>query len=573
MPKTSKRQSGDREEWWRHDVIYQIYPRSFLDSNSDGVGDLKGICSKLDYIADLGVKTIWLSPIYKSPMKDSGYDIQDFKDIDPIFGTLEDFKTLVKEMKKKGLKLVMDLVLNHTSDQHEWFQKSLRRKEPYSDYYVWARAKAHDGDRPLAPNNWLSVFSGSAWQWSPERGQFYLHQFAREQPDLNYRNPAVLREMLEKPLPYLTGPFRTRLLGRRAALDWRADVNASRPRDNRRGAAAQFWLDLGVDGFRADAVAHLFEDEQLRDEPLSEDPGDPGEPGYGSLRHARTHNLPEAKDVLAELRRLLDLHSARTDLVRRLLMVEVYDTVPKTVEFYGNEDQPLADYPFNFVFIDEVKKESTADDVKAKIELYLKNVPQGKWPNWVGRGGVADGQPRQAARGQPAWPWVGGRAQHDPAAAAGHRRHLLRRGAGHGGHARQLGADRGSPGAAGRARPLRGAQPRPGQDAHAVERRQARGFHGRGQAVAAREREPRDGERASAGGSRPEPPGRVPGAGEGAQLPRREGGRHRHPGAARVRPLLHQVQARKCKLLGRGELGEHECRRRSVRFPRRAPRG
>ncbi|XP_063231490.1 maltase 1-like isoform X3 [Bacillus rossius redtenbacheri] len=344
MPKTSKRQSGDREEWWRHDVIYQIYPRSFLDSNSDGVGDLKGICSKLDYIADLGVKTIWLSPIYKSPMKDSGYDIQDFKDIDPIFGTLEDFKTLVKEMKKKGLKLVMDLVLNHTSDQHEWFQKSLRRKEPYSDYYVWARAKAHDGDRPLAPNNWLSVFSGSAWQWSPERGQFYLHQFAREQPDLNYRNPAVLREML---------------------------------------AAAQFWLDLGVDGFRADAVAHLFEDEQLRDEPLSEDPGDPGEPGYGSLRHARTHNLPEAKDVLAELRRLLDLHSARTDLVRRLLMVEVYDTVPKTVEFYGNEDQPLADYPFNFVFIDEVKKESTADDVKAKIELYLKNVPQGKWPNWV----------------------------------------------------------------------------------------------------------------------------------------------------------------------------------------------
>ncbi|XP_063231495.1 maltase 2-like isoform X8 [Bacillus rossius redtenbacheri] len=155
------------------------------------------------------------------------------------------------------------------------------------------------------------------------------------------------------------------------------------PRPGPGQAAAQFWLDLGVDGFRADAVAHLFEDEQLRDEPLSEDPGDPGEPGYGSLRHARTHNLPEAKDVLAELRRLLDLHSARTDLVRRLLMVEVYDTVPKTVEFYGNEDQPLADYPFNFVFIDEVKKESTADDVKAKIELYLKNVPQGKWPNWV----------------------------------------------------------------------------------------------------------------------------------------------------------------------------------------------
>ncbi|XP_063231497.1 uncharacterized protein LOC134535965 isoform X10 [Bacillus rossius redtenbacheri] len=514
MPKTSKRQSGDREEWWRHDVIYQIYPRSFLDSNSDGVGDLKGICSKLDYIADLGVKTIWLSPIYKSPMKDSGYDIQDFKDIDPIFGTLEDFKTLVKEMKKKGLKLVMDLVLNHTSDQHEWFQKSLRRKEPYSDYYVWARAKAHDGDRPLAPNNWLSVFSGSAWQWSPERGQFYLHQFAREQPDLNYRNPAVLREMLEKPLPYLTGPFRTRLLGRRAALDWRADVNASRPRDNRRGVCVS-----------------LF--------PPARAPG----------RRRRSSGWTWAWTDSA---RMPSRTCSRTSSCGTSLC-------PRTPGTPGSRG-------------------TAACGTRAPTTCLRRRTC---WPScaacWTctprARTSSADGQPRQAARGQPAWPWVGGRAQHDPAAAAGHRRHLLRRGAGHGGHARQLGADRGSPGAAGRARPLRGAQPRPGQDAHAVERRQARGFHGRGQAVAAREREPRDGERASAGGSRPEPPGRVPGAGEGAQLPRREGGRHRHPGAARVRPLLHQVQARKCKLLGRGELGEHECRRRSVRFPRRAPRG
>ncbi|XP_069688710.1 maltase 2-like isoform X2 [Periplaneta americana] len=331
------------QEWWRHHVIYQIYPRSFKDSNGDGAGDLKGIESKLDYIVELGVKTIWLSPIYKSPMKDFGYDIEDFKDVDERFGTLQDFRDLVKAMRMRDLRLVMDLVPNHSSDQHEWFQKSLRKEDPYTDYYVWVPPKGFEDGKPIPPNNWLSVFGGSAWEWYEGRGEFYLHQFAKEQPDLNFRNPAVKEEMLD---------------------------------------VMRFWLEQGVDGFRVDAMPHLFEDGELRDEPaINETKVQQGD--YNGLHHVHTHNLPEVLEVMADFRNTLDEYSEMTDKVRKLMMAEVYDSVEKTMQYYGDRHRPLADFPFNFYLMTNISRESSPYDIKNTIELWMSNMPETKWANWV----------------------------------------------------------------------------------------------------------------------------------------------------------------------------------------------
>ena len=208
--------SAAQDEWWRHTTLYQIYPRSFQDSNGDGTGDLPGIESRLPYLKEIGIESVWLSPIYKSPMKDFGYDISDFTDIDPIFGTLADFDSMIAAAHSMGMKIILDFVPNHSSDEHEWFIKSVAREAPYTDYYVWQDPLGYDENmNPIAPNNWVSVFRGSAWEWNEQRGQFYLHQFVAGQPDLNYRNPAVLEEMLD---------------------------------------VIRFWLDRGVDGFRMDAV-------------------------------------------------------------------------------------------------------------------------------------------------------------------------------------------------------------------------------------------------------------------------------------------------------------------------------
>ena len=218
--------------WWERTTIYEVYPRSLQDSDGDGTGDLNGIRSRLDYFADLGVETLWLTPIFESPMRDNGYDISNYLMIDPLFGTMEDFQQLVVEAHQKGnrstisgngfqstslgLKIVLDFVLNHSSDQHEWFQKSLLREHPYSDYYVWEDPKGFDDKgNPIPPTNWVSAFRGSMWEFREERQQFYLHQYLVEQPDLNYRNPLIIEEMKN---------------------------------------VLQFWLDIGVDGFRLDAV-------------------------------------------------------------------------------------------------------------------------------------------------------------------------------------------------------------------------------------------------------------------------------------------------------------------------------
>jgi alpha-glucosidase len=211
--------------WWKRGIVYQIYPRSFQDSNGDGVGDVEGIRRRLDYLAWLGIDAIWISPIFTSPMVDFGYDVADYCGIDPLFGTLDDFDRLVAEAHARGLKVVLDFVPNHTSDQHPWFQESRSsRSNPKRDWYIWRDGRP-DGS---PPNNWISNFGGPAWTWDEATGQFYYHAFLREQPDLNWRNPEVRAAMYD---------------------------------------ALRFWLRRGVDGFRVDVIWHLIKDAALRDNP------------------------------------------------------------------------------------------------------------------------------------------------------------------------------------------------------------------------------------------------------------------------------------------------------------------
>eukprot|EP00095_Tigriopus_kingsejongensis_P002649 maker-scaffold441_size170131-snap-gene-0.35 protein:Tk02649 transcript:maker-scaffold441_size170131-snap-gene-0.35-mRNA-1 annotation:"hypothetical protein LOTGIDRAFT_141370" len=326
-------------EWWKNTVIYQIYPRSFKDSDGDGTGDLKGIESQLDYLADLGVETLWLSPIYKSPMKDFGYDISDFRAIDPVFGTMADFDSLLAKTHEKGMKLVMDFVPNHSSDEHEWFIKSVQREDPYTDYYVWADAKGFDDNgEPIPPNNWVSVFRYSMWEWREERQQFYLHQFVPGQPDLNYRNPSVLTEMKE---------------------------------------VIRFWLQKGVDGFRQDAVAHIWEDDQMLDEPESGNPNAEDENDYGYYDHIYTNNLEGTRIVLGEFYSVFKEVGAM-DGVPRVTMLEVYVGVEDQLKYYK-----VSDFPFNFGLLNVRGPPVQAVDAKREIDNILENIPNNYTFNWV----------------------------------------------------------------------------------------------------------------------------------------------------------------------------------------------
>ena len=256
-------------DWWRGAVIYQIYPRSFSDSNNDGIGDIAGVIDKLDYIAQLGVDGIWLSPFFTSPMKDFGYDVADYRDVDPMFGSLDDFKKLVDNAHQRGLKVLIDQVYSHTSDQHAWFAESRQNKNnAKADWYIWADAKA-DG---TPPNNWLSYFGGPAWQWDSRRKQYYMHNFLASQPDLNFHNKEVQQAILD---------------------------------------TARFWLELGVDGFRLDVVAQYFHDPALNDNPVVTEPAqqfvgmDPDNPfsrQYHINQMCRTDNLA----FLKTFRLLLD---------------------------------------------------------------------------------------------------------------------------------------------------------------------------------------------------------------------------------------------------------------------------
>lgn len=264
-----------RSEWWRSAVIYQIYPRSFADSSGDGIGDLPGILQKLNYVDSLGVDAVWISPFFKSPMKDFGYDISDYRAVDPIFGTLDDFKAILEAAHDRNLKVLIDQVWNHTSEEHPWFEESRSsRDNPKADWYVWVDPKP-DGS---VPNNWLATFGGSAWAWEPQRQQYYLHNFLESQPDLNWYNPEVVEAILD---------------------------------------TAKFWLDMGVDGFRLDVVNFFTYDRSLRDNPIR--PADTPRPAGASANdpffaQVNLYNFcqPETLELLKPIRDLMDQYDATT---------------------------------------------------------------------------------------------------------------------------------------------------------------------------------------------------------------------------------------------------------------------
>ena len=310
--------------WWQHAVIYQIYPRSFQDSNGDGIGDLNGIRERLDYLVELGADAIWISPIYPSPMADFGYDVADYCGIDPMFGTMQDFDRLLEEVHRRGLRLILDFVPNHTSDQHPWFVESRSsRDNPKRDWYLWRDQ----------PNNWQSHFGGSSWELDATTGQYYLHEFLKEQPDLNWRNPSVKAAMFE---------------------------------------ALRFWLRKGVDGFRVDVMWLMIKDDQFRDNPPN--------PAYKVGQASRERFLPiydsdrpEVQPLVAEMRSVLD------EFGDRVLIGEIYLPIPRLMEYYGPKLEG-ANLPFNFQLL---QCPWTAEALMRIIGEYISALPEGAWPNWV----------------------------------------------------------------------------------------------------------------------------------------------------------------------------------------------
>lgn len=325
-------------EWWDNSIIYQVYPRSFKDSDGDGVGDLNGITSKLEHIRDTGATALWLSPIYESPQVDFGYDISNFTRIDPQYGTLDDFHQLIEKAKSLGLRVLLDLVPNHSSDQHDWFKKSINKVKPYDKYYVWRNAKTSENGTRLPPNNWLSIFGGPAWTWNEKRKQYYYHQFASAQPDLNYRDSKLRAEM-----------------------------------DN----VIKFWLDQGIDGFRVDAIIHMYEDKNFRDEPLSNLPGIPPD-DYLYLTHPYTKDQNETYNIITRWRKIMDDHSAAHETDKKFGIVEAGSPLPLQMKYYAH-----GMYPFNFMFTAEFNKNSKPSEIASKVKELLVNIPRGESTNWV----------------------------------------------------------------------------------------------------------------------------------------------------------------------------------------------
>jgi alpha-glucosidase len=316
--------------WWQHGLIYQVYPRSFMDSNADGTGDLQGIASRLDYLQWLGVDAIWISPIYPSPMADFGYDVSNYVDVDPIFGTLDDFDALVEAAHQHDIRVVLDYVPNHSSEQHPWFVASRSsRDDTRRDWYLW-----RDG-RPGGelPNNWLSSFGGSGWEWDPSSAQFYYHAYLNEQPDLNWRNAQL-----------------------RAAM---YDV-------------LRFWFNRGVDGFRIDALRQVVKDARFRDNPPNPD-WTPGEDPYHSLLPVHSSDQPELMDIVHQFRAVAE------EYADRVLIGELWLSIERLVAYYGREGRGLH-LPFNFHLILTPWK---APAIAALIDTYEAALPAYGWPNWV----------------------------------------------------------------------------------------------------------------------------------------------------------------------------------------------
>jgi len=317
---------AEGHQWWQNAVFYEIYPRSFADSNNDGIGDLKGIDSKLDYLKDLGVDAIWISPCYPSPQVDFGYDVSDYENIDPMYGTLKDFEHLARDAKKHDIRIIMDFVLNHTSPQNKWFLDSASsRTSAHRDWYIW-----RDGKAPgVPPNNWLSGFGGSAWQFDPKTGQYYYHFFAVGQPDLNWRNPAVEKAMFD---------------------------------------VTRFWYKHGVSGFRLDAVDLLFEDPDLHDNPVLEGKNEFGDP---NMQNKYNDKLPEVHMELKKLRKVADEYNA-------VLIGETYTSNRDELkEYYGDRNDEVQ-MPMDFMFC-------TVDKLSpAEFRTQIANAEStGGWPVYV----------------------------------------------------------------------------------------------------------------------------------------------------------------------------------------------
>jgi alpha-glucosidase len=347
--------SAAADEWWRGAVIYQIYPRSFCDSNGDGVGDLPGVTAHLDYVASLGVDAIWLSPFFTSPMDDFGYDISDYRDVDPIFGTLADFDRLLERAHALGLKVVVDQVYAHSSDRHAWFRESRSsRDNPKADWYVWADAKP-DGS---PPNNWQSVFYGPCWTWDARRGQYYLHNFLPSQPNLHVHNPEVQEALL---------------------------------------ATAKFWLDRGVDGFRLDAINFAMHDPSLRDNPpVPEGVGKRTRP-FDFQHHFYNQSHADIPNFLSRIRALMDRYGGRFTVAE--VGGEQADREMKL--FTHGSGRLHSAYGFNFLYADRL----TPELIQGAMDLWPGSAGEG-WPSWAFSNHDA---PRVVSR------WLQGR---DPAAFA-----------------------------------------------------------------------------------------------------------------------------------------------------------
>jgi alpha-glucosidase len=349
-------ESLQAQPWWQTAVIYEIYPRSFQDSNGDGVGDLAGILSRLDYLVELGVDALWVSPFYPSPMADFGYDVSDYCGVDPIFGSIADFDALLARAHALGLKVILDFVPNHTSDQHPWFVESRSSRESAKrDWYLWRDPAEGDGPpEARLPNNWMSHFGGPGWTYDEATGQFFMHSFLAQQPDLNWRNAEVREAMY---------------------------------------GAMRFWLDKGVDGFRMDVLWLLIKDAQFRDNPMNPE-WRPGGSSFGRYLPLYTANRPETHEIVAEMRSLLDGYTGE-----RLLIGEIYLPIDELVRYYGsgvpeakeNEHDLTnaaitsprlngAQLPFNFHLIQTPWR---ADAIARLIRDYEAALPPGAWPNWV----------------------------------------------------------------------------------------------------------------------------------------------------------------------------------------------
>ncbi|XP_049306798.1 maltase A2-like [Bactrocera dorsalis] len=336
--------AADTVDWWESATLYHIYPRSFMDSDGDGIGDLNGITSRLAFFKEIGVTATWISPIYDSPMADMGYDVSNYTKIYPVFGTMEDFDNMLAKAHELDLKLILDFVPNHSSDECEWFQKSIRREDGYDDFYVWDDGKIdpETGERS-PPSNWMATFGGSAWTWVEERQQYYLHQFLAKQPDFNFTNPAVRERMFE---------------------------------------VMKFWLDRGVDGFRMDATKFLvekrFENGTYPDDPVGTGPGGGAMGGF-----SYTKDQWESTEIIYEWREFLDEYQRLNGGDTRAMIIEAYSNVTVLSNYISNGTHVGGQMPMNFNFV-RLSENSDAETIETQANEWMDVIwVKHKMANWV----------------------------------------------------------------------------------------------------------------------------------------------------------------------------------------------